>query len=85
MIISAAADEDYIELSTSLVFDKGLDTTQCVYIPILNDECLEYNNESFEINLSSDQDCVRFSNDSYKAYIIDDDCEYFVELIVILL
>ena len=72
----SAAGEDYIELETSLVFDEGLDTTQCVYIPVLNDECLEYVSESFEISLSSDQDCVRFNNDSFEAYIIDDDCEY---------
>lgn len=73
-----AAGADYIELDASLVFDKGLDTTQCVYIPVLNDECLEYVNESFYIYLSSDQDCVQFSNDSYEAYIIDDDCECYI-------
>ena len=71
-----AAGADYIELDTLLVFDEGLATTQCVYIPVLNDECLEYESESFYISLSSEQDCVRFSNDSYEAYIIDDDCEY---------
>ena len=75
-ILISAAGEDYIHLDTSLVFDEGLDTTQCVYIPILNDECLENERELFEIILSSDQDCVRFSEDSFEAYIIDDDCKY---------
>ena len=75
------ADEDFVPVEKMLVFDEGLDTTQCLYVPILNDECLEYEEEYFTINLSSDQDCVYFVNDSYEATIIDDDCEYYMMLI----
>ena len=60
-----------------MVFDEGLDTTQCLYIPILNDECLEEEYEYFYIYLDSDQSCVQFYNDtkSFEATIIDDDCK----------
>ena len=75
-IFLPTAEEDFIPLETSLVFDEGLDSTRCVYIPILNDECLEYEEEYFNITLSSEQDCVRFLNDSIEATIIDNDCEY---------
>ena len=69
------ADYDYVPLEIQLVFDEGLDLTQCVYIPILNDECLEDYEEMFYILLSSDQECVLFENTSYEATIIDDDCK----------
>lgn len=59
-----------------MIFDEGLDETQCVYIPILNDECLEEDEEYFNITLSSDQDCVFFSNDTFEATIVDDDCKF---------
>lgn len=58
------------------MFDEGLNTTQCTYIPILNDECLEDYEEYFNITLSSEQDCVLFYNDSVEATIIDDDCMF---------
>ena len=69
------ADDDFFPLETPLVFDEGLDMVQCVYVPILNDECLEYREEYFYITLSSEQDCVRLVNDSIEATIVDDDCE----------
>lgn len=67
------ADEDFVPIETNLIFDEGLDLMQCLYVPILNDECLE-DNEYFTITLSSEQDCVLFYNDSFEATIIDDDC-----------
>ena len=58
-----------------MVFDEGLELTQCIYIPILNDKCLEDEEEYFYVNISSEQSCVFFYDDSFNATIIDDDCK----------
>ena len=76
MCILDTADYDYVPLEIQLVFDEGLDLTQCAYIPILNDECLEDYEETFYVLLSSGQECVLFENTSYEATIIDDDCKF---------
>ena len=47
-------------------------TRQCVNIPILGDECLE-ETESFNVSLSSDQDCVEFGVGEIQVYIEEDD------------
>ena len=57
------------------MFGFGLPTIQCVYIPILNDECVEEELEDFSVKLSSEQDCVIFLNSTVEIIIIDDDSE----------
>lgn len=67
--------EDYIGLNKSLVFSFGFGTVECVHIPILNDECYEDFMQSFNILLSSEQDCVNFDVTEFPVYILDDDCK----------
>ena len=57
------------------MFGFGLPTIRCVYIPILNDECVEEELEDFSVKLSSEQDCVIFLNSTVEIIIIDDDSE----------
>ena len=59
-------------MNKRLVFAFGFETRQCVNIPILGDECLE-ETESFNVSLSSDQDCVKFGADTLQVYILEDD------------
>ena len=54
------------------MFAFGFMTRQCVDIPILGDECLE-ETESFNVSLSSDQDCVEFDAYTLQVYILEDD------------
>lgn len=70
------ANEDYVQghRDQSLVFGLNLDTTQCVSIPIINDEVLE-ETEYFTVILSSDQDCVLFENNTARITVVDNDCE----------
>ena len=46
-----------------------------MHIPILNDECYEDFVQSFNISLSSEQDCVDFETPEFPVYIMDDDCK----------
>jgi len=56
-----------------LVFDTN--ATQCVYIPIINDDCVEDEPEEFTATLESDDDRVSFGTNSTTISIFDDDCE----------
>ena len=70
--IYSLGNEDFISIEKNLTYAVGLGTLQCIHIPILNDECLEYKNETFMVTLSSDIDCV-LANDSLLVTIRDDD------------
>ena len=75
------AGEDFIQIWQTLVFDNSTNTTQCLYIPIINDECVESEPEEFTATLYTDNDCVSFGTNSTTISIFDDDCEcsyYFV-------
>ena len=68
------AGEDYVSVNKSLVFYPGLKLTQCVHIPVLNDECLEDDMEVFNVSISSNDDCVMIGGTSeVEVYIRDDD------------
>ena len=59
-----------------LLFDGSSDKTLCVYIPIINDEWVEYN-ETINLALHSEDSCV-VTGDNYNTtsvLIIDDDSE----------
>ena len=66
---------DYISVSKVITFAVGLGVENCVYIPILNDECLEEDMEGFNVSISSDMPFVTFDVDEITVYIRDDDGE----------
>lgn len=70
-----SAGEDFVQIWQTLVFDSSTNTTQCLYIPIINDECVENEPEEFTAALYSDDDCVSFGTNSTTISILDDDCE----------
>ncbi len=48
--------------------------TQCVSVPIINDECVEQKQEQFIVSLSTtDEDCVEFGDPSESVVTIADD------------
>ena len=57
-------------------FYNGGPRVQCVSIPILNDEYLEVDTESFNVTLSSTVDCVIIGNGETQVYIQDDDGQF---------
>ena len=72
--------EDYIPLvEEELVFAFGFESRQCVRIPIISDNCIE-RMESFNVSLSSEQDCVFFDNREVQVYIIEDEGMFRVHL-----
>ena len=57
------------------MFDNSTNTTQCLYLPIINDECVESESEEFTATLYTDDDCISFGTNSTTISIFDDDCE----------
>ena len=47
--------------------------TQCVHIPIINDECVEEKEETFKVSLSSLDGCVLLGTNYTTITIQDDD------------
>ena len=72
-LMSIAAGEDYIEANMSIIFAPGFGRTQCIQIPLLNDDCVEDFMESFTILLSSPQECVVLVVQEVSVYILEDD------------
>ena len=72
--VSAVMGDDYVGISRSIIFNEDTGNQQTVYIPIVNDECLE-NDEYFSVTLSSAMDCVVITNDQVNITIDDDDSE----------
>ena len=60
-----------------LIFNEKTSNTQTVFVPILNDVCLEEDIEYFSVVLSSYMDCVEIVNESVTIRIDDDDSEFF--------
>ena len=77
IIIHSAATEgdDYIYISQKIVFNKDMLGPQSIYIPIVNDECLEEKEEYFTVKLSTPMDCVNLVDDVVTIHIQDDDCK----------
>ena len=69
------AGEDFVQIWQTLIFDSSTNTTQCLYVPIINDECVENEPEEFTAALYTDDDCVSFGTNSTTIRILDDDCE----------
>ena len=70
-----AGGEDYISVKKMIRFFAGGERTRCVHIPILNDECLEYE-EAFAVELSTTMDCVTIGNNLTAVFIEDDDGKF---------
>ena len=70
---AAVEGEDYREVSVEIIFNAETDSTQRVYIPLFNDECVEYD-EYFSVDLSTTSPRVNTVNDSLNITIEDDDC-----------
>ena len=63
---------DYVSIARDIIFNEDSGLTQTVYIPIVNDECLE-NNETFSVTLSSNMSCVEIMESEVNITIDDDD------------
>ena len=68
---------DYTLVSRDILFNENTDTVQTVLIPILNDECLE-NEEDFNVTLTTEMDCVQLDDDRLTITIVDDDSEFIL-------
>ena len=66
---------DYVETVKNVVFTPIFAWIRCVHVPILNDECLEERLESFNVTISSENDCIRFNTSEVQIYIEDNDCK----------
>ena len=59
-----------------LIFNEETSNTQIVFVPILNDVCLEEYGEYFSVVATSDMDCVEIVNGEVTIIIDDDDSEF---------
>ena len=75
----AVSGEDYTYLTHEIIFNENSEKYVYVYIPILNDECLE-EDESFSVNITTSMDCVKLvGNTSVDVYILNDDGKSFLD------
>ncbi len=65
--------EDYAPVDESVQFAPGFGQIQCVKIPILNDNFLEEDLETFSVAVSSQQSCVVIGRNETEVNIRDDD------------
>ena len=66
--------EDFIGISKEIILNADIPYKN-VYIPIVNDECLEYD-EYFFVDLTTSLPCVNLVNDTISITIEEDDCEF---------
>ena len=69
----AIEEDDFRMVSQLIIFNAETGSLQGVYIPIINDECVEYD-EYFSVDLSTTSPRVNTVNDSLNITIEDDDC-----------
>ena len=75
ILFPAEVYTDYIPVSHNVLFNDNTGSMQTVLIPILNDECLE-NDEDFNVTLTTTMDCVQLVDDRLTITIVDDDSEF---------
>ena len=73
--ITLVENLDFIPVDKLVEWHEDSDLTQCVHIPIINDECLEEKEETFNVSLSTEEECVEFTVDCTTVTIQDDDRE----------
>ena len=76
LLSSAVAYEDFRPVDLDVIFNKYTPSVQTVYVPILNDICLEEDGENFSVVATSYMDCVNISNGEVTIMIDDDDGKY---------
>ena len=64
-------------MDLDLIFNEETSNTQNVSITILNDICLEEDDEDFSVVVTSGMDCVEIVGGSVSIAIRDDDSEFF--------
>ena len=68
--------EDYLSVEQILEWHyDSANLTQCVSVPIINDECVEEKEEMFTVLLSSLKGCVLLGTNYTTVTILDDDRE----------
>ena len=72
----AEAPEDYIRVVHQIIFNNYSVNPHRLYIPIVNDECVEQGRENFFVHISTSMDCVALRNEYVEVTIIDDDGRY---------
>jgi len=75
-----SAGEDYQSIQATLEWHYDSELTQCILVPVINDECLEEKQETFEVSLSSEEDCIQLTNNSTLVTIQDDDSEFLYNI-----
>ena len=75
ILILALAGYDYQAQTHEIIFKRGSINPYRLYIPILNDMSLEYD-EYFSVTLTTDMDCVKLVNDEVTIHIKDDDSKF---------
>ena len=62
-----------MSLSREIIFNEDSEKSLYIYIPIINDECLE-EVESFYVNINTSMECVKLPvQTSQRIYIYNDD------------
>ena len=74
-LVALVENLDFIPVDKLVEWHEDSDLTQCVHIPIINDECLEEKEETFNVSLSTEEECVEFTVDCTTVTIQDDDRE----------
>ena len=68
----AGTGDDYTAVACDVLFNDNTGSMQTVLVPILNDECLE-NDEDFNVTLTTTMDCIQLVDDRLAITIVDDD------------
>ena len=68
----AVDGEDYRAVTHEIIFNNATDRVQRVYVPLFDDDCVEYY-EHFSVHLTTSMDCVELDVTYVQIHIIDDD------------
>lgn len=72
----AEMGSDYVPVQHDILFDEYSDREWVVYVPIINDECLEYD-ETFTVHINA-SDCVNVTTDYVTITIVNEDGELHI-------
>ena len=71
---TAEMGADYVSVSKDIIFNADTGNQRYILIPIINDECLE-DDEEFTVVATSSMDCVNIIDGTVTITIDDDDCK----------
>ena len=69
--LTATPDDDFVAIEKQVILINSSELPHRLYIPIKNDECVEYD-ETFSVHIDSESDGVVFG-DKYQTITIEDD------------